>query len=165
MEQHTASHLTKRHKIELQILGLAVTVFFFVIVFTPVFIHQWVSQHRMMLMWCEMCLLVMVIIVLWCELYNLRKIIQQTEDTDSTITQQNRYKFYDEKGDLKLVVQPEMLFYLESADNYVIIHYMNSGKMEKIIIKNYNKKYTEKYRMATTRYQRSQMSPLLSCQS
>jgi DNA-binding LytR/AlgR family response regulator len=87
-------------------------------------------------MWCEMCLLVMVIIVLWCEIYNLRKIIQQTEDTDSTITQQNRYKFYDEKGDLKLVVQPEMLFYLESADNYVIIHYMNSGKMEKIIIRN-----------------------------
>ena len=46
------------------------------------------------------------------------------------------YRFYDEKGDLKLSVKPNMVYYLEAADNYIIIHYMNAGKLEKLMIRN-----------------------------
>lgn len=46
------------------------------------------------------------------------------------------FNFYDEKGELRLSVRPDLVFYLEGADNYVIIHYRNSGKMTKEIIRN-----------------------------
>ncbi len=50
--------------------------------------------------------------------------------------QPDMYNFYDEKGDLKLSVKPEMVYYLEAADNYVQIHYMASNKMQNLMIRN-----------------------------
>jgi len=46
------------------------------------------------------------------------------------------FNFYDERGELKLSVKPELLYYIESADNYVQICYMNAGKIEKLMIRN-----------------------------
>ncbi len=46
------------------------------------------------------------------------------------------YNFYDEKGDLKLSVKPNMVYFLEAADNYVMIYYTNAGKLEKLMIRN-----------------------------
>ncbi len=46
------------------------------------------------------------------------------------------FNFYDEKGELKLSVRPDMVYYLEGADNYVIIHYKNNDKMEKEMLRN-----------------------------
>ena len=135
MKQFGSIQLTFRRKIELQILGITAVIDFFILVFTPVFLHLWVNQHRMMLMWIELGILLMIILVLWSELYNLKKSITKDIDTDDE-NNRERYKFYDEKGDLKLVLQAEMLYYLEAADNYVVIHYMNAGKMEKMLIRN-----------------------------
>ena len=47
-----------------------------------------------------------------------------------------RFNFYDEKGELRLSVQPELVYYLEGADNYVIIHHLNDTKMERTMIRN-----------------------------
>jgi len=44
--------------------------------------------------------------------------------------------FYDEKGDLKLSIRPDVLCYVESADNYVDIHYMNLGHMNHYMLRN-----------------------------
>lgn len=46
------------------------------------------------------------------------------------------YNFYDEKGELKLSIRPDTLYYIESADNYVLIHYTNAGKMQHFLLRN-----------------------------
>jgi DNA-binding LytR/AlgR family response regulator len=46
------------------------------------------------------------------------------------------FNFYDEKGELKLSVRPEMVYYIESADNYAVIHYLNGNKLDKIFLRN-----------------------------
>lgn len=38
--------------------------------------------------------------------------------------------FYDDKGELKISIRPENLFFLEAADNYVKLFYLNSGKIQ-----------------------------------
>jgi DNA-binding LytR/AlgR family response regulator len=44
--------------------------------------------------------------------------------------------FNDEKGEFKLSVQSDQLLYLESADNYVKIHYLNKGKLANFMLRN-----------------------------
>jgi hypothetical protein len=44
--------------------------------------------------------------------------------------------FRDEKGVLRFSIKPEDLLYLESADNYVIIHYLENEKQVKYMIRN-----------------------------
>lgn len=44
--------------------------------------------------------------------------------------------FNDEKGDHKISIMLENLLYLESADNYITIHYLNKGKIEHFIVRN-----------------------------
>ena len=46
------------------------------------------------------------------------------------------YRFYDEKGDLKLSVKPNMVYFIEAADNYIMVYYLNAGKLEKLMIRN-----------------------------
>lgn len=45
-------------------------------------------------------------------------------------------QFRDEKGELKLSILSDALLYLESADNYVRIHYLNGGKISHYILRN-----------------------------
>lgn len=51
-------------------------------------------------------------------------------------TPEEMYNFYDEKGELKLSAKPNMVYFLEAADNYVMIYYTNAGKLEKLMIRN-----------------------------
>jgi len=51
-------------------------------------------------------------------------------------TKKGMLSFHDEKGELKLSVQSEQLLYLESADNYVKIHYLNKGKITHFMLRN-----------------------------
>ena len=46
------------------------------------------------------------------------------------------FNFYDDRGELKLAVRPDMIYYLEGADNYVMIYYMSGQKLEKLMIRN-----------------------------
>lgn len=45
-------------------------------------------------------------------------------------------QFRDDKGELKLSILSDTLLYLESADNYVRIHYLNNGKISNYILRN-----------------------------
>lgn len=45
------------------------------------------------------------------------------------------FNFKDEKGELKLSLRTQSLFFIEAADNYVVIHYLNSGKMQKFMLR------------------------------
>ena len=131
-------YLKKRHRIELPVLLSVVVVVIAVLLFTPIRIYLWVEEHRIILMWFTVALLIAVAGVLWAVIADLREQLRLWEQgtLQERKEQDTMYKFYDEKGDLKLIVRPDMLFYLEAADNYVQIHYMNAGKMEKILIRN-----------------------------
>lgn len=49
---------------------------------------------------------------------------------------QNVFSFYDEKNELRLSVKRSNLLYLESADNYICIWYLNKGLLSKFMLRN-----------------------------
>jgi len=51
--------------------------------------------------------------------------------------------FYDDKGILKFSIKKENLLYLESAENYVNICYLNKGKVSKYLLRHTLKKIEE----------------------
>ena len=53
--------------------------------------------------------------------------------------------FFDDKSVLKFSVKKENLLYLESAENYVTICYLNKGKMSKYLLRDTLKKMEENF--------------------
>jgi DNA-binding LytR/AlgR family response regulator len=53
--------------------------------------------------------------------------------------------FYDEKSVLKFSIKKESLLYIESAENYVSICYLNKGKISKYLIRDTLKKMEENF--------------------
>jgi len=53
--------------------------------------------------------------------------------------------FYDDKGILKFSIKKENLLYLESAENYVSICYLNKGKVSKYLLRDTLKKVEESF--------------------
>ncbi|MCK9311937.1 MAG: LytTR family transcriptional regulator, partial [Bacteroidales bacterium] len=66
------------------------------------------------------------------------KKLQQIAMEENTADQNKKgmLSFFDEKGDFKLSVQSDQLLYLESADNYVKIYYLNKGKLSNFMLRN-----------------------------
>ena len=63
------------------------------------------------------------------------QILEETR-AEEEASRQNVFSFYDEKGELRLSVKPESLLYLESADNYVCVWYLNKGQLTKFMLRN-----------------------------
>jgi DNA-binding LytR/AlgR family response regulator len=57
----------------------------------------------------------------------------------------NMIPFYDDKGILKFSIKKENLLYLESAENYVSICYLNKGKVSKYLLRDTLKKVEETF--------------------
>jgi hypothetical protein len=57
----------------------------------------------------------------------------------------NMIPFYDDKGILKFSIKKENLLYLESAENYVNICYLNKGKVSKYLHRDTLKKIEENF--------------------
>jgi hypothetical protein len=57
----------------------------------------------------------------------------------------NMIPFYDDKGILKFSIKKENLLYLESAENYVNICYLNKGKISKYLLRDTLKKIEESF--------------------
>jgi hypothetical protein len=60
-------------------------------------------------------------------------------------TTRNMIPFYDDKGILKFSVKKENLLYLESAENYVNICYLNKDKVSKYLLRDTLKKIEETF--------------------
>lgn len=58
------------------------------------------------------------------------------EERASVAAQQNVFSFYDEKNELRLSIKRTNLLYIESADNYVCIWYLNKGNLTKFMLRN-----------------------------
>ena len=65
------------------------------------------------------------------------KAMQQRADIKGLIS------FYDERGELRLSVGSESLIYIEAADNYTCIHYLNKGAVRKTMIRSSLKRIGE----------------------
>ena len=125
-----------RYKILFSI-GFVVLVLFLVLAFTPFYMYEFVTNYRIEMMWGLVVLLAGMIGVLSYDVSDLHtKLETQKERREEEMAGQDVYNFYDEKGDLRLSAKPENVYFLEAADNYVIIHYLSAGKMEKLIIRN-----------------------------
>ena len=84
-----------------------------------------------------------LIVMLWTSLKDrdnqilrLTAKLKHAQEPIADEVQPEMFNFYDERGELKLSVKPEMVYYIESADNYVVIYYMNMGKLEKLMLRN-----------------------------
>jgi hypothetical protein len=62
-----------------------------------------------------------------------------------SISPRNMIPFYDDKGILKFSVKKENLLYLESAENYINICYLNKGKVSKYMLRDTLKKIEEDF--------------------
>jgi hypothetical protein len=60
----------------------------------------------------------------------------ESEDQEMEQIKKGMIIFNDEKKEFKLSVQSDQLLFLESADNYVKIHYLNKGKLVHFMLRN-----------------------------
>lgn len=78
--------------------------------------------------------------------YDKKEQIERMSDIHSfTGTAREMIPFYDDKSVLKFSVQKESLLYIESAENYVSICYLNKGKLSKYLLRDTLKKMEESF--------------------
>ena len=65
----------------------------------------------------------------------LRALRQQIEK-DETVLQKAYIQILDEKGEMRLSIRRENLVLIESADNYVCVHYLSDQKVKKTMVRN-----------------------------
>lgn len=58
------------------------------------------------------------------------------DDLDKDLPKRNLIAFHDEKGEFKISIDLEHLLFIESADNYATIHYLNKSKLSHYLIRN-----------------------------
>ncbi len=78
-------------------------------------------------------------VILWMVVKNRGEQIVRLQARQTHVVEdvpEEMYNFYDEKGDLKLSVKPNMVYFIEAADNYIMVYYLNAGKLEKLMIRN-----------------------------
>lgn len=72
----------------------------------------------------------------WIEKSSLLEHIRQTRIESESVSKRNLIAFQDEKGELKISIDLEHLLYVDSADNYATIHYLNKSKHSSYLIRN-----------------------------
>ena len=63
-----------------------------------------------------------------------RQLSLLAEEKEEAASKQDVFSFYDEKKELRLSIKGTNLLYLESADNYVCIWYLNKGALTKFML-------------------------------
>lgn len=79
---------------------------------------------------------------------------------ESSMVYPSLINFYDYNGTLKLTINSDSLFYMESQDNYIKIHYENSGKLCSYMLRSRTKTIEES--LADTSIVRCQRSYLVN---
>jgi len=65
-----------------------------------------------------------------------RQLSLLAEEKIEAAGKQDVFSFYDEKNELRLSIKGTNLLYLESADNYVCVWYLNKGILTKFMLRN-----------------------------
>lgn len=77
------------------------------------------------------------------EEYPEQEYVEQQHTEQVAHNQPTMLHFYDERGELRLSVGSESLIYIEAADNYTCIHYLNKGAVRKTMIRSSLKRIGE----------------------
>ena len=77
----------------------------------------------------------------WKEKSVLLEHMGQEKGVDATT--KTMISFHDEKGELKISIVTEHLLYIESADNYTTLHYLNKSKQSHFLLRNSLKRLEE----------------------
>lgn len=64
------------------------------------------------------------------------KSLRQQIEKDETVLQKAYIQILDEKGEMRLSIRRENLVMIESADNYVCVHYLSDHKVKKSMVRN-----------------------------
>lgn len=75
------------------------------------------------------------------QLRQLREGLSAVENT----TGENVVHFYDEKGEQKISLRANTIYYIEAADNYISIHYISGKNMQQYMLRNSLKVIEEQY--------------------
>ena len=62
--------------------------------------------------------------------------LMKQEDKMVDVPKKNLIAFLDEKGEFKISIVLENLLFVDSADNYATIHYLNKSKLSHFLIRN-----------------------------
>lgn len=79
------------------------------------------------------------IVMLSLILQHTRQLLEQATPHEEEKSEENNkmlLHFLDEKGELRLSIQPDALYYIEGAENYVQVHYENRGKIRSFLLRN-----------------------------
>jgi len=71
----------------------------------------------------------------WNEKNSILEKLKQ-EEKIAEVPKRNLIAFLDEKGEFKISIVLENLLYVDSADNYATIHYLNKSKLSHFLIRN-----------------------------
>ena len=86
---------------------------------------------------------------LFFALRDARRVLNQitNEDTfvDFSAEKNDLINFNDEKGNLRLSIKQDNLLFIESADNYVEIFYLNKGKLSRFVLRTTLKTIEDSY--------------------
>ena len=86
------------------------------------------------------------ILLLYFSWHDKKEQIDRLADVQAfSYNTRNMIPFYDDKGILKFSIKRENLLYLESAENYVSICYLNKDKVSKYLLRDTLKKIEENF--------------------
>jgi len=77
---------------------------------------------------------------------NKLRLLKLTENPPTVDNSKNLIPFHDEKGELRFSIKTENLLYLESADNYVNIYYLDKEKVSRFILRNTIKRLEDDFK-------------------
>lgn len=138
MKKELIAYFHNRRHVVLLVLSVLAVTGVLVLIFPPYCVYDMVSDSYKWLQWIVIVLMTGIIGLLVKDISELRGQVQQLSSPEKIETPDSpeKYNFYDERGELKLSVRADALYYMESADNYVQIYYMNAGKLQGLMIRN-----------------------------
>ncbi|MCQ2340575.1 MAG: LytTR family transcriptional regulator [Paludibacteraceae bacterium] len=137
MHKTLLAYLKNPYYVALLLLGIVAVAGFCLLFFWPYRLYDWVLTNKNILFWSEIGVLALMVMLLVMQISRLQSEIEniRRSTTDSS-EKAGMYNFYDERGELKLSAKPENVYYIESADNYVQVHYRSTNKLQVLLIRN-----------------------------
>lgn len=80
------------------------------------------------------------ILWLWLSWQDKKEKLAMIQGMKEEVSTGNMIAFFDDKGVLKLSVKKESILYIEAAENYVCVHYINKDKISKYLLRETLKK-------------------------
>lgn len=80
---------------------------------------------------------------IWQERVSQLRVIRERLAENETVLQSAYMHILDDKGEMRLSVRRENMLFIESADNYVCVWYMNNNSPKKALIRNTMKQVAE----------------------